>query len=149
MTEYYKPNEIRYTRNHCLWLLHNLVELRNGQRWLVDPHQAESTSQPNPSSNANFVAAIEFVAEITERLEHCGRDGLILLAMECYGESEYSLSKYMGIPAWSVLKRSKSALSYVASGMNRRWHDVKNKDGTMKRKGETYAEFKDKKRRKR
>ena len=61
------------------------------------------------SSQASFVTPIECAAEVLTRLEYCGIDGLILLAMECWGENQITLAKYLGLPAWVVLKKRKSA----------------------------------------
>jgi len=88
-----------------------------------------------PGSKASFVTPIEYAAEIETRLEKCGKDGLILEAIECWGKSDDSMGKYLGVPVWSVRKRAKNALAYVSSGVDRRWHD------TTKRKGESYREF--------
>jgi len=71
--------------------------------------------------------------------EKCGQDGLILEAIEAWGKSEESMAKYLKMPVWSVHKRAKQALSYVASGPARRWHH------TPKRKGEDYQAFKKRK----
>ena len=91
---------------------------------------------PNMSTKAPFETAADYYIEITSRLERCGTDGLILEALESWGKSPSSLTSYFGMPEWSIRKRRKSALGYVASGPARRWHNTK------KRKAEEYKDFK-------
>ena len=135
--DFYSPGEIRFTRQQALWLIQNLGSLRDGY-W--PPESSNYIDLPlgkrTASRKAPFITPVECAAEIESRLEKCGMDGLILLAIECWGEREASLGKYLGMPEWSVRKRYKRALAYVASGPARRWHDTK------KREGETYQEFK-------
>ncbi len=133
---WYLPGEIRFTRRQSLWLIQNLGSLREGY-W---PPEATSyidvpIGKRIASRRAPFITAAECYIEMSDRLEKCGVDGLILLAIECWGESAASLRKYLGMPEWSIRKRYKRALAYVASGPARRWHK------TQKRKGETYQEF--------
>ncbi len=136
MTEpdWYSPGQIRFNRRSALWLIQNLGILLGG-RWPQEASNYVDIYAKRSSSKASFVTPIEYAAEIELRMEECGEDGLILEAMECWGKSEESMSKYLGIPVWSVRKRLKSALAYMASGPDRRWHDTK------KRQGKTYREF--------
>ena len=135
--DWYSPREIRFTRRQCLWLIRNLPSLREGY-W--PPEASTYTDLPGSKKTgkhkAYFETPIDYAVEISSRMEKCGIDGLILLAIECWGESEASLAKYLRMPEWLVRKRYKRALAYVASGPARRWHDTK------KRKGESYQEFK-------
>lgn len=135
MKDWYSPGEVHFTRRTALWLVQNLGTLRTGY-W--PPEASNYIGIPGKKTGkhkAYFETPIEYAAEIEDRLEKCGIDGLILLAMECWGESEASLAKYLGKPEWSIRKRRKNALGYAASGPARRWHDIK------KRKGKTYKEF--------
>ena len=136
MTEkdWYSPGEIRFDRRTVLWLIQNLGVLRGGL-WPPEAGNYVDILGKRVSSRASFATPIEFAAEIESRLEECGRDGLILEAVECWGKSDESMSKYLKMPDWSVRKRLKNALAYVASGMDRRWHN------TPRRKGKTYREF--------
>lgn len=139
--EWYSPGEIRFTHQTALWLVQNLGSLRNGY-W---PPEASnyidlSTGKKSGKHKAPFETPIDYAVEIQLRMEKCGIDGLILEAIECWGKSEESLANYIKMPVWSIAKRKKRALAYVASGPNFRWHN------TSKRKGETYQEFKKRKR---
>jgi len=142
---WYAPWEVHFTHRTTLWLIRNLGALRAAQ-WPDDASNYRDIAKIRKKGGgvAPFITPVEFAAEITMRLEACGEDGLILLAMECWGESEYSLTRYLrrlGIPVWSIKKRCKNALRYVASGPDVRWHDSHNKHGELKRKAQTYREF--------
>lgn len=133
---WFSPGEIRFTIHQTLWLLHNLGSLRDGH-WPPEASNYFDVSKvtKTASHKAPFITPIEYAAEIETRLEECGTDGLILEAIECWGKSPESLASYFNRrPGW-VMKRRKKALSYVASGPARRWHNIK------KRKAETYQEF--------
>ena len=135
--DWYSPREVVFTRKTARWLIQNLGNLRDGH-W---PPEASSyidipTGKKTGSHKAPFITPIEYAAEIETRLEKCGLDGLILEAIEGWGKSEESLAKYLRMPEWSIRTRARRALAYVASGPDRRWHDTK------KRKGETYQNFK-------
>jgi len=142
---FYSPREIHFSRKTARWVIQNLGSLRGGY-W---PPEASSYIDITPigkktsGRQAAFVTPVECAAEITDRMERCGIDGLILLAIECWGESPASLAKYLGMPEWAVKKGYTKALYYVASGPDRRWHDTK------KRKGETYQEFRIRRKKKR
>ena len=141
--DWYAPREVQFSLRSALWLLHNLGSLREGH-WPVEEsgYTDLPSIQKKGGGKAPFVTPVEFAAEITRRLERCRVDGLILLAIECWGESEESLAKYLRMPEWSIRRRARRALAYVASGPAARWQDTK------KRKGETYQEFKARRKRK-
>lgn len=137
--DWYSPGEIHFTQQQAIWLIQNLDTLRNGQ-W---PQEVSSyidiqDGGRSASRRAPFATPVEYAAEIESRMERAGIDGLILLAMECWEESEESLSNYLKIPVWRIRKKSKMALRYIASGPVRRWL------GTGKRSGKSYKEFKGK-----
>ncbi len=134
--DWYSPAEIVFDRKITLWLIQNLGSLRAGY-YPSEPSGYTDTTPigKNLSHKAPFITAAECFIEVSTRLEKCGIDGLILLAIECWGENETSLSRYLRMAEWSVEKRYKKALSYVASGPARRWLDTK------KRKGQTYREW--------
>jgi len=137
--DFYSPGEIRFKVREALWLIQNLETLQAGH-WSPDvSNYTDIIGRSSRSHKAPFETAAEFYAEITDRLEQCGQDGLILEALEAWGKSEESMAKYLKMPGWSIRKRAKQALSYVASGPARRWHN------TPKRKGEDYQAFKKRK----
>lgn len=135
--DFYFPKELHFTRRTARWVIQNLGSLRSGY-WPSDVSNYTDIpiGKRTAGRQAPFITPVECAIEITERMEKCGIDGLILLAMECWGESPEALARYLGLAEWSVKKRCGKALNYVASGPDRRWHDTK------KRKGETYEQFK-------
>ena len=138
--DHYSPGEIRFKVVEALWLIQNLDSLQVGH-WPPDAsNYTDIIGRTSRRHKAPFETAVEFYAEITARLEKCGQDGLILEALEAWGKSEESMSKYLKMPVWSIHKRAKQALSYVASGPARRWHNI------PKREGEDYQAFKKRRR---
>ena len=141
--EWYSPGEIRFTVQQALWLIRSLGSLRGGT-W--PPDASNYIDIPGTKSRRNrapFATPIEYAAEIESRLEKCVvdriPDGLILEAIECWGKTPESLATYLALEVWSIMKRRKAALGYVASGPARRWHNTK------KRKAESYQHFKKRK----
>jgi len=139
MKEFYSPGEVHFTKQTVLWLLQNLGCLSSGS-WPADASNYIDIPGKKVGNKAYYQTPIEYAAEIEERLEKCGIDGLILEAIESWGKTDESLARYFKMPVWSIRKRRKKALIYVSSGPNRRWHTTK------KRKGETYQEFRDERR---
>jgi len=134
--DFYAPREVVFNRITTLWAIQNLGCLTSG-KWPHEPTNYTDTNISNRSykQNASFITPVDCAAEVTTRMEFCGVDGLILLALECWGESPDALAKYLKMPVWSIIKRGKKALRYVSSGPDRRWHNTK------KRAGQTYQEF--------
>lgn len=135
--DWYSPGEIHFSIKTALWLIQNLGILRGGH-W---PPEASNyidipLGKKTGKHRAYFETPILYATEIQSRMEKCGIDGLILEAIECWDKSVASLASYFRMPEWSIRKRRKTALGYVASGPARRWHHIK------KRKGETYQDFK-------
>jgi len=113
---WYAPREIQFTREQVLWLIKNLPTLREGY-W---PKDASSyveipTGKRRGKGKAYFETPVEYAAEIEIRLERAGIDGLILEAIVGWDKSEASMASYLRMPEWSIRKRYKRALMYVAS----------------------------------
>lgn len=137
--DWYSPGEIRFTVRQTLWLLHNLGTLGSGHWPPEATNYVDIGGRKGGSNRAPFQTAAEYYAEITDRLERCGQDGLILEALESWGKSIESLTKYFNLEDYTIRRKRKTALGYVASGPARRWHTTK------KRKAETYDDFKKRK----
>ena len=136
MKNWYPPGEIRFTIKQTLWLIQNLSGLRCGHWPPESSSYIDIPGRKGISGRAPYTTPVEYAAEILSRMERCGIDGLILLALESWGESEQSLAAYLRRPTWVISRRYRRALRYVASGPVRRWHDSK------KRQGESYQDFK-------
>ena len=135
--DHYSPGEIRFTVQQALWLIRNLAELRLGY-WPADAsNYIDIPGTRSGLRRAPFETPIGYAVEIQARLERCGIDGVILEAMESWNKSPESMSQYLNIPEWSIRKKRKSALGYVASGPARRWRQTK------KREAENYHDFKE------
>ena len=137
--DWYSPGEIRWTVHQVLWVIRNLGSIQLGHWPQEASNYIDTQSIMGGRYKTTFETAIDVSAEITDRLEKCGPDGLILLAIECWGLSDDSLAKYFSMPIWSIRKRRKLALGYVASGPARRWLDTK------KRKAESYKDYRQRK----
>jgi len=138
---WFSPGQIRFTVKTSRWLIENLHTLQLGT-WPSDA--SNYTDLPGtPSGKAPFITPAEYYVEISSRLERCGIDGLILLAIDCWGESIEAMARYLRKETWVIRKRRKLALGYVASGPVRRWHDKYNKKGELKREAETYKDYKE------
>ena len=101
--DFYSSREVVFTKQVCRWIIQNLVSFKLGD-W---PPESSNYIDPPPigkrtaGRQAPFITAAECYIEITDRMEKCGIDGLILLAIECWGESHASLAKYFNMPEWS------------------------------------------------
>ena len=137
--DWYSPGEIRFTTRQVLWLIQNLGSLQIGHYPPEASNYIDTGGSKGTRHQAPFETAAGYYIEITERLERCGQDGLILEALESWGKSDESMAKYLKIPVWSIRKRMKSALGYMASGPVRRWLN------SPKRATESYQDFKQRK----
>lgn len=139
MKDWYSPGEIRFKVREALWLIQNLESLHAGH-WPPDAsNYVDIAGRRGGSHKAPFETAADYYIEITDRLEKCGIDGLILEAIESWGKSIPSLAKYLNLEDYTIRRKRKLALGYVASGPARRWHNTK------KRAKESYSDFKQRK----
>ncbi len=80
-TEYYKPNEIHFSREQIEWLIPLLPLLRNGV-YPRDPKETGFYDTPvgkrQIKAKAGFISAAEIAAELDFRLQMCNSDGLFL-----------------------------------------------------------------------
>uniref|UniRef100_A0A6M3L8S9 Uncharacterized protein n=1 Tax=viral metagenome TaxID=1070528 RepID=A0A6M3L8S9_9ZZZZ len=130
--EWFAPREIRFNRRTTIWLLENLETLQSG----IWPPEASNYIDTNirkkgVSRRAPSATPIEYAAEIEQRLERAGLDGLILEAIECWDRTAESLSKQLNMAEWTISKRRKRALRFV-SGWRRKgsykiWQSGRNK----------------------
>ena len=118
---WYSPREIIFTPEQVCWLLDHVRTLKSGYY----PREPISTiSEPpgghNRRASAYFETPAQIYSELTERLERCGQDGLILLAREGLEMDEYEIGKYFNQPEHKIRNRANTALRYV-SGKSRKW----------------------------
>lgn len=136
--EWYAPNQIKYTKDQMLWLLNHLPDLRLGY-WPPNPQGSGYVDMPinkkAVKAKAHFITAVEVAAEIDDRLEQCGLDGLLVEANYTWDKSIDSLVKASSLDFYEVVRRISRALKYISSGYDRRWHT------TRKREGVSYTEW--------
>ncbi len=82
MTEvYYKPNEIRFSRQQIIWLIPLLPLLRSGS-YPRDPKESGYTDAPigkrQIKAKAPFIMAVEIASELDYRIQQTGWHGLML-----------------------------------------------------------------------
>ena len=111
---WYSPGEIRFTRQQVLFLIRNLLILREGSWPAEASSYVDIPGKKTGRHKAYFETPIEYAAEIQSRLEKAGIDGLILEAIECWDKSEASMANYLRMPEWSVRNRYKRVLAFVA-----------------------------------
>lgn len=113
--DWYSPGEIRFTRAQVLWLIRNLPILREGYWPAEASNYIDIPIGKRPRrSHAYFETPIEYAVEIQIRLEKCGIDGLILEAIEGWGKSEASIASYLRMAEWTIGRRRRKALAFVA-----------------------------------
>lgn len=138
MDEYWKPSEINYgDRYQILWLLEHLKELQDGY-YPKDPRETGYTDAPSKgqiNKEAPFIKGAEIYAELTARLNYCGKDGELVYWAYAEGVNIDELSRDYKLDFYEVIKRINRCLSYITSGHDRRWHDNK------RRKGITYEDW--------
>jgi len=110
MAEYYLPNMIFFCRPQIFWLIENLLPL-DGAVWPVNTTGYTDTPrvQHSPNFHAPFETSIQIHAELTWRLERCGRDGETLVSEVQQGLNSYS----------QLAPAAKGAINYI-SGVRRR-----------------------------
>lgn len=92
MEEWYSPSEINYCREHCIFILQNLEDMRAG-RW---PPEHKVTGYPGKqkggiSKHAYYEASCMIGAEVYRRLKVTKTDGKLLKAQVQGGIIDYEL----------------------------------------------------------
>ena len=73
-------SQLIFDKNDLLWLLLNLVELRSGGGWPVQPGVTQGEpigKKPAASPQAHYEKAVLVAAELDRRLDACKIDGLL------------------------------------------------------------------------
>ncbi len=87
--EYYKPSEIRYTREQIMWLLRNVLFQ---DTWPSD-HRTETgytgSKHRTVGHHANFETIKMITAELSARMKLCGAAGLYLEYLTCMDFDDY------------------------------------------------------------
>lgn len=142
---WYSPGEITFRRNHVLFLLQHLNLLREGSY----PPSGKETGYTETGTGikgrqfkpgGKFETAAGLAAELDLRIQKAGQDGIFLefIYGSDFPDKQFlvaHLANALGMETWDIERRIHTALSYVGSGSDRRWHD------TPKRKGKSYKQF--------
>ena len=110
MTDWWKPSEIRYTREQCIFIVVELV-IGKIDTWPTNPAgtgytDAQWSKKSKRRPGAYFETACQVRAEIELRLDRTNTDGKLLVSEIKAGEEYLS-------------EESKNALNYI-SGVRRR-----------------------------
>lgn len=119
-TEWFPPVAIRFCPNHISWLLEN-IELLEAGRWPRDPEESGYTggSVKQHYQHAYFETPIQMIAEVTVRLERCGKDGALARASIGYRYDLMTLALLMNTTIDRLERRITRVVKYC-SGWRRR-----------------------------
>ena len=115
--EYYKPSEIRYTREQIMWLLRNVLFQ---DTWPSD-HRAETGYTggqfKSHGHHANFETIKMITAELSARMKLCGAAGMYLEYLTCMDFDDYDsmcarLAGYFGTTPREVSYQANLALRF-------------------------------------
>jgi hypothetical protein len=121
--EYYETYEVQFCRFQMLWLLANLLILKDGRyppgtaSGYIDLHLE---SNKTLTGRASFETPVGLAAEVEIRLDRCGLDGVILKAVVMWGEAPDRLAKGLKMEYQDVLRRQERALQYISGWRRRR-----------------------------
>lgn len=144
--KYFARKDLYYDQEQFLWLLKSLKDIREGN---YPPDLAGLTVPPiqkmGVKDEATFVKVVLVAAEVEVRIAKCRLDGLLLKALEAWGESAEWLARCFKMGEVEVSHRASRALKYCASGPAQRWQTTHRKDEEgkviVKRWGRTYQEW--------
>lgn len=104
-----------FSRNHVIWILHNLLTLEEGCR----PMEYSSSYTELPMKRkgggwAPFEGPVGLAAVITKRLEKCGQDGVLVYLCYCFGRDWQIIARMMGLDYYDMKKRMNRAIDYIS-----------------------------------
>ena len=137
LAEWYSPGQIRYKRDHILWILRNWPYFDRGiwpPEYIGD--EDNSSIVTSPSSHAPYETVCLIRAEILVRLGKCGKDGLMAIDGYIRGMEARDIAITHKVNPDKVVRRVNCAINYISSGSWRRWMP------TEKRPGCKYKDFK-------
>ena len=112
---WYSPGEIVYNSHQILWLLDNLVELRQGF-WPQQPGVTQGEpvgKKPAPAPRAHFEKAVIESAEISRRLDACRIDGLLTELFYTHKVDEAVLAARLGKSFQEITSRVAACLKCI------------------------------------
>jgi len=126
MQHWYAPHEITFKHEHNIFLMENLSALKEGH-WPREPVNSYTDPGINIRSRnrAPFEIPCQFAAEIENRLEQCGIDGIITKLSICYDESSETIAAHLNLTTGEIQKRINRCLNYI-SGYCAKWISCEN-----------------------
>ena len=122
--EFYTPDEIRYTKAQCVWLLKHLRQLQAGVWPGNDPEMIGNMADPimigggrSAGSRVLYIPdkdAIRVANEMVLRLGRCGRDGKLLLERFTNKKTVKELAEMFKIQRQTVYWCCHQALRYIS-----------------------------------
>lgn len=144
---YTPQQDLRFDRSDVIWLLAILPQLRLGKYPAGDADANRDDGKATPSERAPFENAELLAAEVEERLDACGRDGVLLELVYTLGMTTSKAATLAGERPEKMARRLETALAYIASGWCRRWISCTRcltRPGCMKaKKGRAAKNYKD------
>jgi len=120
---WFAPKDILFHREHIIWLLKHLKELKVGE-WPPDPGVTGYTEAPggvvtSRAKNAHYEIACSCAAEVSIRLKATGLDGYLVEERYMEDKTEQEISDTRHLPLTEVYQRLRTAINYM-SGWRRR-----------------------------
>ncbi len=109
-------SQLIFDKNDILWLLLNLVELRSGAGWPIQPGvtKGEPTGKkPAPAPQAHYEKAIIAAAELDRRLDACKIDGLLTELFYTHKVDEAVLGARLGKSFQEITSRIAACLKHI------------------------------------
>ena len=118
---YTPQQDLRFDRSDVIWLLAILPQLRLGKYPAGNTEPNREEGKAGRSERAPFENAGLLAAEVDERLDACGRDGVLLELVYTLGITTSKAATLAGERPEKLARRLETALGYIASGWCRRW----------------------------
>ena len=103
-----------FSRSHICWVLRNLQTFEEGRTPLASSSYTELPGRRKGGSWASFEGPAGLAAVITERLERCGQDGVLVYLCYCFDRDWRIVARMMGLNYYDLKKRINLVLDYIS-----------------------------------
>lgn len=118
---WFSPAEIGYCPHQVEWILRNLSTLSEGQ-WPPEERETgyyDTGGRKVRRGGAYFEIPIAVCADVTMRLDKCGKDGVLAVQCLSQGWEEDKLALLMGKPLYIIQAKIRSVVNYCAGAKPR------------------------------
>ena len=115
------PGAVRYTLEHIELLLPWLYDMREGAYPPEPSGSYTGGKRSGLSHHAPYEAACLVAAEMDRRLAQTGLDRYLVEDYYCQSLTVDEIARKLGLDDYQVMRRIRSAVSYIASGSCPRW----------------------------